>query len=430
MLGDAIPLANGQVIQWEEIERFFDDCVPRDYPLLHSQLRVDREFRALKKIIYLIHTLPDRLWDAHRRGIKVVGRWGAANPTDIFFACGMVPTSTYGFGTRCALRGDTSYVSIGRAALAQDTCAWQACMHGAIKKAAIPMDVGYTFVGTWCYDSQYNFENLREHIPVVGYFDHPMCGLWPDKDRESLRVYIRNQLDKFLAHMEQVTGRKVSDEALAREIALENRIRALLRRVKDYQLTAAEPPMDSMTSFMFDCMTVDWLADTTAALSVLEGAVEEVERRVQQGERGLGIKDQPVRVLMSGMPPFDYAFYNQVDDLGGVLLGLDGLWNTRSVREDWEPRDALVESILEIPVGNAMHRGNPDTLETIQKGRVEGVIFHIAFGCRRVGEMARFYADTLKEKTGIPTLIIEGDLPGQGHGQRMTRLQAFFETLR
>ncbi|MBI4591507.1 MAG: 2-hydroxyacyl-CoA dehydratase [Candidatus Rokubacteria bacterium] len=428
MPADAIPLSDGRTIPWGEVEAFFTHVVPREYPVL-SQLRIDSTLPAAKKLIYMIHTLPDRLWDAKRRGKTVVGRWGAANPTDIFYACGMVPTSTYGFGTRCAFRGDISFIATGRAALAQDTCAWQACMHGAIKKGAIPMDVGYTFVGTWCYDSQYNFENLREHIPFVGYFDQAMFGLWPGKDAQVFRGYIRRQLEKFFDEMETVTGRRVTEEDLRREIRLENRIRASLRKLKDFELTAAEPPMDSMTSFMFDCMTVDWLADTTAALSILEGACAEVEERVQRGERAAGVKDEPVRVLMTGMPPFDYAFYNQVDDLGGVQLGLDGLWNTRHIREDGDPYDALVDSIVDIPVGNFMLRGNPDTLETVRKGRVDGVIFHIVVGCRRVAEMARLYADTLKEKTGIPTLIIEGDLPGQGHGQRMTRLQAFFETI-
>lgn len=427
---DGIPLTDGRSFSLAEIDAFFADVVPREYTILR-ELRVDRDLRSLRKLMYMIHTLPDRLWAAQRRGRKIVGRWGAANPTDIFYAAGLVPTSTYGFGTRCALRGDISYVSTGRAALAQDTCAWQSCMHGAIKKKAIPMDIGYTFVGTWCYDSQYNFENLRDLVPYIGYFDQPMFGRWGDKDSDLFRGYMRRQLEKFFTEIASVSGEPpVTPETLLRQIKLENRIRAALRQLKDLTLTAPEPPMDSLTSFMFDCMTVDWLADPTATLSILEDACEEIARRVERGERAPGVKERPVRVIMTGMPPFDYAFYNQVDELGGVQLGLDGLWNTRHISEDGDPFDAIVESIINIPVGNHMLRGNPDTADTITKGRVEGVIFHIAFGCRRVGEMARLYADVVKEKMNVPTLIIEGDLPGHGHGQRMTRLQAFFETLR
>lgn len=422
---------DGGYIPWEEIERFYEEVVPEQYPGVF-EVRFDPNSRAIKKEIYLLCTLPDRLRDAQAKGKAIVGRWGASNPTDQYYAAGLVPMSSFGFCTReMVFRKDPTLTRFGRSQLSEDACPYQATMHGAVATGVLPMDVGFPYVGSWCFESPVNLEQIRNRKPdlEVRFFDQPMFCRWPGKEEHTLE-YLMHEMRTSIISMGEMLGKQITAEDVRAEIKRENRCRVLLGELFGYQ-SIQPPPMSAAEVLWYAGMTVDWLADPDAACGVLETAVEEVRERVRKGERGYGVCEDPIRLVISGLPSADLALLNIIEDMGAAVVGFESMWNITAIDEEGDPFEALARRATNIPLSlPARQRAYMVSKQSMERYRPDGTIYCNNFGCHLTSAPGPILMKIYEHEFGIPCLALEIDLPGGGHGQMSTRIQAFIETIR
>jgi benzoyl-CoA reductase/2-hydroxyglutaryl-CoA dehydratase subunit BcrC/BadD/HgdB len=388
----------------------------------------DPSLRGMSELTYMILSLEERLKKARRQGAKIVGKW-PANPTDLYFGSGVIALDPF-FAGYCRILAESSggLAKRGRAQLSEDACPAQAAAYSIISEDIFPMDFFYPFIGPWCYDSQYCFEALR-HKVEGDYGDHPVYSRKGEKQPSF--DYMLAEIRRFIGRMEELTGKRVDPEQLRQEFVIENRLRQILREITDLaQLNP--PPINSLDLILCIFISTDWLGDPEASLQVLSRILDAARRRQSQGEKGKLAHPDPMRLLITGIAWGDLGLYNMVDELGGMIVGAECVFNLyyEDIDLEGDPLKIIARRFLNTPYALPAEQRAQWTVNNIRRAkRVDGVIFNCNFGCNYQAAEARMVTDIIKQETGLPCLITDADLPKENRGQMRTRLEAFLEVI-
>jgi len=428
-LREGLTMSGGKFVPLEEIDEYLFQEAPKRYPGL-GDLRLDLDLIGIRKLAYLSLTQLERVRELRRQGWLIVAKY-PANPTDIYYGCGVMPIDPF-FASMAFMiyTRDYSLASEGREHLSPEACAWQAVGNAAIRRGLIPIDVYYTYVGPWCTNSPYNGENLSDIIPEILFLDHPFFPHLPGKEENALR-YMINELEGFVRNMERLTGRKITLEDLHNSIKFHNQMRGKIRRLMDF-LLHDPPPISALDYILTIVLTDDWLNDPVAANDTLDTTLMEVEERVTKGIRAPGIQEDAVRIFFSGITTSEIKIYNLLEDLGGTLAGLECAWNLfrADVAEDKDPLTALAERDLSIPFTQPMSQRAKVVTDLVRRMRADGSIFDCAFGCNYIAKTARCVTDNIRAELHIPTTIIDTDLPGENRAAIEEHIEGFLEIVR
>jgi benzoyl-CoA reductase subunit C len=240
--------------------------------------------------------------------------------------------------------------------------------------------------------------------------------------------WLRGEYQRMLESIEEVAGRKVSEDDLRNSIAVFNENRALLRELYDIK---RETP---------------WLiaADEAYVLVLLDGLMpreehNELLRQVLPEIRQRSLRSQDrVRVVFEGgfceQPPLELvrligqSCYLVDDDL---MIGLR--WLTEDVPGDEEPLFALAESYLERSSYSAVQHDlrkpkEEMLLERIRGARAEAAIVTAAKMCEPGLEEQVAYTRTLDEEN-IPYFVSEFQESMTSFDQLEIQLETFVENL-
>jgi benzoyl-CoA reductase subunit C len=240
--------------------------------------------------------------------------------------------------------------------------------------------------------------------------------------------WLRGEYQRMLESIEEVAGRKVSEDDLRQSIAVFNENRALLRELYDIK---RETP---------------WLiaADEAYVLVLLAGLMpreehNELLRQVLPEIRQRSLRSQDrVRVVFEGgfceQPPLELvrligqSCYLVDDDL---MIGLR--WLTEDVPGDEEPLFALAESYLERSSYSAVQHDlrkpkEEMLLERIRGARAEAAIVTAAKMCEPGLEEQVAYTRTLDEEN-IPYFVSEFQESMTSFDQLEIQLETFVENL-
>ncbi|MHC4847667.1 MAG: 2-hydroxyacyl-CoA dehydratase subunit D [Planctomycetota bacterium] len=240
--------------------------------------------------------------------------------------------------------------------------------------------------------------------------------------------WLRGEYQRMLEAIEEVAGRKVSEDDLRKSIAVFNENRALLRELYDIK---RETP---------------WLiaADEAYVLVLLAGLMpreehNELLRQVLPEIRQRTLRSQDrVRVVFEGgfceQPPLELvrligqSCYLVDDDL---MIGLR--WLTEDVPGDGDPLFALAESYLERSSYSAVQHDlrkpkEKMLLERIRGARAEAAIVTAAKMCEPGLEEQVAYTRTLDEEN-IPYFVSEFQESMTSFDQLEIQLETFVENL-
>ena len=240
--------------------------------------------------------------------------------------------------------------------------------------------------------------------------------------------WLRGEYQRMLEAIEEVAGRKVSEDDLRKSIAVFNENRALLRELYDIK---RETP---------------WLiaADKAYVLVLLAGLMpreehNELLRQVLPEIRQRTMRSQDrIRVVFEGgfceQPPLELvrligqSCYLVDDDL---MIGLR--WLTEDVPGDEEPLFALAESYLERSSYSAVQHDlrkpkEKMLLERIRGARAEAAIVTAAKMCEPGLEEQVTYTRTLDEEN-IPYFVSEFQESMTSFDQLEIQLETFVENL-
>jgi benzoyl-CoA reductase/2-hydroxyglutaryl-CoA dehydratase subunit BcrC/BadD/HgdB len=264
------------------------------------------------------------------------------------------------------------------------------------------------------------YELLGKHVPTY-VLDLPQK---PDSP-EALK-YFKGELEKFKIAMERLTGNKVTDAKLGKEIRRSNETRRLFWRL--FELRTRDPPPVKGTDVL-KVLQKQFFLSPAVLQKTLRSACTEAERIETGGRSG-------PRIMLSGcpMPGGNTKVPDIIEARGGAIVVEESCTGTRSfenlVDEDKDPMTALAERYLKIPCAcmTPNDKRVDGILELAKLYKVDGVVYYTLQSCHGYN-MERFKVQQALRDAGIPMLAIETDYSDSDAEQIGIRVDAFLEML-
>ncbi|HBV99448.1 MAG: 3-hydroxyacyl-ACP dehydratase [Peptococcaceae bacterium BICA1-7] len=281
---------------------------------------------------------------------------------------------------------------------------------------------------TTCDGKKKAFEILNDYVPV-----HVMEV--PQMKREKDRLLWKGEVGDFLAGVEEVTGKRVTAESLARSVREVNGKRRALARLSGLRKNSPAPISGKDSLLIEQIAMYDDVERFTLKVNQL---CDELEQRVRDGV-GVHSPGAP-RIIVTGTPMAipNWKVPHIIESSGAVIVaeelctGLRYFENT--VPEDSESMDQSLEAIAEryLNINCACFTPNTGRMEKLVslagEYNADGIIHCSLSFCDPYMIEANRVEKVLKEK-GIPMLKIETDYGQEDVGQLKTRIEAFLEMI-
>lgn len=277
---------------------------------------------------------------------------------------------------------------------------------------------------TTCDGKKKMFELMDRIKPVH------MMRLPTDKSPEAQALWLA-EMRRLAAFLAERTGQAVTDEALRREIALQNRIRRALLDVAAF-MSEARPPISSL-DLMGICESRTFVLDQEAYLNDLLALGRELEELRAKGSSPY--KAGAPRILVTGTPVGrgSEKVLRLLEDAGAVVVVLENCTGLKGVvglvDENAEPMEALAKRYLDTPCSCMSPNTGRFTLidDLTRQYRPTGVVDLVWQACHTYSvesfDLGRHVTDDL----GLPFLKIETDYTESDVEQLRTRIEAFLE---
>ncbi len=239
------------------------------------------------------------------------------------------------------------------------------------------------------------------------------------------------EMKRLAVFLAERTGVAVTDEALRREIALQNKIRRALLEVAAF-MADERPPISSM-DLMGVCESRTFVLDQEgylADLIALRGELEELRAK------GISpyIKGAP-RILLTGTPlgRGSEKVLSLLEAAGAVVVALENCTGLKGVvglvDEDAEPMEALAKRYLNTPCSCMSPNQGRFTLidELTRQYAPTGVIDLVWQACHTYSVESHPLGRHVSDDLGLPFLKIETDYTESDVEQLRTRIEAFLE---
>ena len=408
------------------------------------KLRFDNSPAALRLWNFLL-TEEDRLRAARDNGKKLVGAM-----KDL----GTVPVMAYSLDNLVAFYPDGAWwipcvmeVNSGLLQIAdslgidESFCPVRAMLGAFVTEAHFPIpDLLTCSVGATCDD----FSAIAQRLNGLGY---PI--LWweiphrraPEDNEEGVHLpggfsaprgqieFVKAELERVRIVLQDLAGRSLDDEALARGIVKANRVRELLARLREVVFTATPCPMPALEMLIAEMLAIHFCSDQDETIAVLQKLLDEVHRRVAAGTGYSSV--QAARVFWVN-PVADLQVMNLLEDCGGRICGTEYLLAHAldPIPPDVPPMEALAQMALADPmVGSAVDRAARIVAE-IRRFGAEAVIVSRIPGASHCALEGEILGEIVREECGLPVLEIEvPPLTDAVYPSLRTRLEALVETV-
>ncbi len=255
-------------------------------------------------------------------------------------------------------------------------------------------------------------------------------GVPHNKSEEAFEYYLGG-LHLLKEKLEKLTGNKVTDQGLKKEIDSCNRMRALLKDIS-FMRQSESPPISSLDYVRLH--HASFIADKSVFLEILESLYEEL------GSKGPMEVDGP-RILLTGstLAIGDNKIQDLVERCGGQIVfeefaeGIRPYIHNVALNGD-EPIEALAKTYLMKRLEPAWFRPSKGRIEGIKKFaeafKVDGVIWYQLMYRDAYDIQSYYFEKILKQETGLPMLKLESDYDTSEKGPMKTRIETFVNMLR
>jgi len=364
------------------------------------------------------------LMDARKAGRKVVGSFCAFVPEEIVLALDGVMVGL------CA--GAEFATAEAEKHLPRNTCALIKGAFGfALARVCPYLAASDVVVGeNTCDGKKKGYEIFKDLVPRLHVLDLPQT-----KSPEG-RALLRAEFAKFTACLEELTGRKLTVEALRRGIATVNAKRGAMHRLA--KLRAADPaPISGLDGLLMN--QVYFYDDPARFTDSVNKVCDELERRVERRE-GVAPAGAP-RILVSGCPMAvpNWKLPAIIEKTGAIVVGEESCVGERGTQaltaDSGRTVDDLLDAIVDryLKIDCAIFTPNESRVEhvlSMARGlRADGVIHYGLLFCSPY-QIEAGPVERRLEGEGLPTLRIDTDYGQEDVGQIQTRVEAFVERLR
>lgn len=259
----------------------------------------------------------------------------------------------------------------------------------------------------------------------------------PQTKGEEGRAVLRSEYVKFARKLEDLSGRKITLEALRKSIHTVNEKRKAMHRLA--KVRAADPaPISGLDALLAN--QIFFYDDPQRFTGSVNKICDELDQRVKDG-KGVRPKGAP-RILMSGCPmavPNWKVPHIVETSTDAVIVGEESCVGERGTQlltgEEGGSVEALVENIVDryFGIDCAVFSPNLSRLEHTRQMardyRADGVIHYSLQFCQPYQIEAGPVEEAL-EKEGIPVLRIDTDYSQEDVEQIRTRVEAFVERVK
>jgi benzoyl-CoA reductase/2-hydroxyglutaryl-CoA dehydratase subunit BcrC/BadD/HgdB len=364
------------------------------------------------------------LVDARKQGRKVVGAFCAFVPEEIVLALDGVMVGL------CA--GAEFATAEAEKFLPRNTCALIKGFFGfALARVCPYLAASDVVVGeNTCDGKKKSYEIFKDLVPRLYIMDLPHT-----KSAEG-RSVLKAEFGRFAATLEDLTGKKLTPDALRRGIAAVNAKRSAMHRLA--RLRAAAPaPVSGLDALLMN--QVYFYDDPTRFTSSVNAICDELEQRAARGD-GVAPKTTP-RIVVSGCPMAvpNWKLPAIVERTGAVIVGEESCIGERGTQfltpDTGRTVDELMDAIVDryFKIDCAVFTPNPSRVEHVMRMvkdlDAHGVIHYGLQFCSPY-QIEAGPVERRLEREGIPTLRIDTDYGQEDVGQLQTRVEAFVERLR
>lgn len=296
-------------------------------------------------------------------------------------------------------------------------------------------------VGACCDD----FSAIAQRLEGLG---HPI--LWwelppfrsPDPGEETMRLadgtpvpaaqvrFVAGEFRRVAEVISTRCGSTLDEALLADGIRVANRVRAVLRELRQLVFTAPRCPLPALELMIAEMLIIHFCSDRDESEIVLQELLAEVRRRV----------DEQVGVLPEGAarvywvnPVADLRVMNLLEDCGLRLCGTDFMFphSLAPIAEDQLPLTALALTALGDPMIGSVARRAEHIVREARELRSEAVVIARIPGASHCAFEATAIRKILQRECPLPLLEIEvPPLTDAVRASLRTRLEALAETIR
>lgn len=340
-------------------------------------------------------------------------------PGELLTAAGLTPYSVEALscflaGTKCEQAFLRKTVEEG---FPETMCSYHRVSLGAALTGLLPKPKCIVYTNLACDGNMMTFPYLKQTCDRPSfYIDVPY-----EKNQDSIH-YVADQLREMKCFLEDVTGKKISEEQVEQTIS--NSRKAAAYYQKQLKLRKDHDPVTTMTNELYAIFMCHLLAGSEEAVKYTQMLLEDVKNAP---------KEEGLHVLWMHIMPFlqepvkDVFNYSDKVHISACDFVADGFREMHSA----DPYEAMAEKMV-----NCIYNGNLDQrIEMAQKlareTAADGGILFAHWGCKGTIGASSLIKSSL-EASGLPTMILDGDgcnPANTSDGQVSTRLQAFMEML-
>jgi len=405
-------------------------------PVTRKKLRTAEDMKRYMANYYL------ELDHASRTGEKKIAWCTSVGPAEILRAMGFL---VYFPETHSAMLGATrkatDFIPYANAlGYSPEICSYLTADIGAYLQGFTPLTRAYgiesipkpdvlVFNTNQCRDVQDWFAwYAREfNAPLIGVHTHRGVGEVTEAHISS----IARQMEAMIEPLEEISGRKFDIDELRRVVALSRECSELWKKVLD---TAANIP--SPLTF-FDGTTLMGPAvvgrGTQEAVDFYKILLAELEERVRNGEGA--VEGERYRLYWEGMPIWGRlrAHSELFASLGACVLASTycNSW-IFSALDPEDPFNSMARAYTELFIVRSDDVKEQYIKDMLAFFKCDGIVYHNARTCPNNTNSKYGMPQRLEKETGIPALIIDGDLNDLrclSDEQTNTNVEAFIEQL-
>ena len=230
--------------------------------------------------------------------------------------------------------------------------------------------------------------------------------------------------------VEKESGLKLSPGMLKRSISRFNKIRGLIRELREMVYGAEKIPLPGLEMLLAEFSGIHACSEPEEVVNVLECLTEEVKRRLCAGFSPF--KGKPARIYWV-TPPTDASVMTLLEDCGGCVAGTEYLISHSylPLRENIQPLRAIAENYMDDPmIGSSEFRARR-IVEEARRFRAEGVLMTGIFGASHCPFEENIIGNMIKRELNLPVLSYDVPYsPGRHSEQMVNRIQSFIEMIK
>ncbi len=244
--------------------------------------------------------------------------------------------------------------------------------------------------------------------------------------------YLKAQLAGVVSALEETTGVRCTDGMLAASVALFNRLRGMVRELRELVYQADRPPLPGLEMYLAEFIAIHTCSDPAECFPVLSGLLDVARERLAAGRSPLPGDEPPLRVYWV-FPPTDASLITLLEELGGCIAGTDYFINHAflPLRTDTDPITAVAENCFDDRLLCPPSMRARAIVNDIRHFRAEGVLISGIFGASHCAWDDRVIQEAVQRETGIPVLSFDVPYsPGRISEQVRSRIEAFMDILK